>query len=227
MIESFSYRNEPQQDELSGLIAKEIQRVLVRYNEIAKARGSISSLMGRGNVGVANLPLYQQAIHADLADLASEFVGRLAAEAARHFDASIREATPLEARTAGGPRCAVRTPPDDSMRIEDWAGQVAGPTYLEERFGIPRSTLHWWQRHNDVIALRKGARKHVFPLAQFVDGRPASGIRQVLSLSDKPRLAWLWLIQPSPPLDDRVPIEMLRQDLTEDVVLAARDFFST
>ncbi|WP_426213802.1 antitoxin Xre/MbcA/ParS-like domain-containing protein [Mesorhizobium abyssinicae] len=46
--------------------------------------------------------------------------------------------------------------------------------------------MHWWQRHDDVIALRSGARKHVFPLAQFVDGRPTLGIRQVLSSIPNP-----------------------------------------
>ncbi|WP_292444651.1 hypothetical protein [Mesorhizobium sp.] len=89
----------------------------------------------------------------------------------------------------------------DCQRIDDWAGQVVGPTYLEEHLGIPRSTLHWWQRRNEVVAQRKGSRKHVFPLAQFVDGRPALGIRQVRSLLPNTRLTWRWLIQPSPAWD--------------------------
>lgn len=115
----------------------------------------------------------------------------------------------------------------DSGRLEEWAGRVAGPTLLEEQFGIPRSTLHWWQRHNDVIALRKGARKHVFPLAQFIDGRPVPGIRQVLALVPNHRLAWHWLIQPSPFLEGDIPIDRLRQDLIDEVVSAAQRFSST
>jgi hypothetical protein len=110
-----------------------------------------------------------------------------------------------------------------SMRLEDWAGPVAGPTYLEENFQIPRSTLHRWQRRNQVIALRKGLGRHVFPLAQFVDGRPVPGIADVLALAKHPRLAWSWLVRPSPYLDGRIPIELLRQDLVSEVVLAARD----
>lgn len=231
MTKSFDCGNEPRQDDLSSLVTKEVQRILIQYDEVIKEHSSISSELVIGTGAAIHLlsPTHQQAIRDDLADLASEFVHRLAAEAARRFDASLREAAPRTARTEGGPRCAVAKAQDkqrDSMRIEDWAGQVAGPTYLEEHFGIPRSTLHWWQRHNDVIALRKGARKHVFPLAQFVDSRPAPGIRQVLSLIANPRLAWLWLIRPSPLLDGRVPIEMLRQDLAEEVVLVARDFCS-
>lgn len=110
----------------------------------------------------------------------------------------------------------------DSMRIEDWAGRVAGPTYLEKNLQIARSTLHRWQRCNEVVALRMGRRRHVFPLAQFVDGRPVSGIRDVLGLAAHPRLAWFWLVRPSPALDGRVPIELLRLDLVEEVTLAAR-----
>ncbi|MER9026130.1 MbcA/ParS/Xre antitoxin family protein [Mesorhizobium sp. M0815] len=232
MTKSFDFGNGPHQDELSSLVTKEVQRVLAEYDEVINGHTSISSRIGTGNIAATDLPspTRQQAMQDDLAGLASEFVYRLVVEAARRFDASVHEAATITARTEGGPGCAVakaRDPQRDSTRIEDWAGQVAGPTYLEEHFGIPRSTLHWWQRHNDVIALRKGARKHVFPLVQFIDGRPAPGIRQVLSLIANSRLAWLWLIRPSPLLDGRVPIEMLRQDLVEEVVLAARVFSST
>ena len=73
-----------------------------------------------------------------------------------------------------------------------------------------------------MVALRKGGRKHVFPLAQFVDGRPVPGISDVLSAITSPRLAWFWLSRPSPELDGRVPIEMLREDMVDDVVQAAR-----
>ncbi|RWI66006.1 antitoxin Xre/MbcA/ParS toxin-binding domain-containing protein [Mesorhizobium sp.] len=232
MTKSFDCGNEPRQDEFSCLVAKEVERVLAKYDEVLKERSSISSRMLTGNTAVADLlsATPQQAIHDDLTALATEFVRRLAADAAHRSDESARDAASLTAPTEGPYGYAALKARDlqsDCLRIEDWAGRVAGPTYLEERFGIPRSTLHWWQRHNDVVALRKGARKHVFPLAQFVDGRPAAGIRQVLSVFANPRLAWLWLTSPSPRLDGRIPIEMLRQDLAAEVVLAARDFSST
>jgi hypothetical protein len=233
MARSFDFGNEPRLDDLSTLIAKEVQRVLAQYDEVIKTHGSDSSCMRAGNVADGDIltPTHQQAIHHDLSGLASEFVHRLAAEAALRFNPGICEASSLTDLTEGAhrstaPKTEVPLRDFESTRIQDWAGRAAGPTYLEEHFGIPRSTLHWWQRHNDVVALRKGARKHVFPLAQFVDGRPAPGIRQVLASISNPRLAWFWLIRPSPHLDGRVPIEMLRQDLAEEVVLAARDFSS-
>ncbi|AZO63403.1 DUF2384 domain-containing protein [Mesorhizobium sp. M1A.F.Ca.IN.022.06.1.1] len=35
-------------------------------------------------------------------------------------------------------------------------------------------------------------------------------------------MAWFWLVSPSPYLGGRPPIELLRRDLVEDVVRAAR-----
>ncbi|TIX60314.1 MAG: DUF2384 domain-containing protein [Mesorhizobium sp.] len=228
MTRSFDFRNEHHQNELSSLLAKEVQRVLARFDEIMKEHGSSKET---GNIAAADLlSARQQATRVDLAALTAEFVRRLAAEAGRRCNESARESAILTTRTEGSHGFAAlktRDQQGDCFRIEDWAGEVAGPTYLEEHFGIPRSTLHWWQRHNDVVALRKGARKHVFPLAQFIDGRPAPGIRQVLSSIANPRQAWLWLTSPSPRLDGRIPIEMLRQDLAAEVLWAAQDSSST
>lgn len=233
MAKSLDFGNGIHGEEFTSFVAREVERVLAEYDEVIKTHTLIWAGRVAGNVAsAANLfsPTHQRAIHDDLAGLAAELVHALAAEAARRFETSTdsRQGASSSVRAIGTPRYASSKAGDrkgdlESMRLEDWAGQVVGPTYLEEHCGIPRSTLHWWQRRNDVIALRKGARKHVFPLAQFVDGRPAPGIREVLSLIANPRLAWLWLIRPSPCLDGRVPIEMLRQDLVAEVVLAARD----
>ncbi|MBZ9761791.1 hypothetical protein LB553_13030 [Mesorhizobium sp. CA8] len=230
MTKSFDFGNEPRQDEFSCLVAKEVQRVLAQLAEVMKGGSSVASHIGQGRAADLVSATHQQTVHDDLTALAFEFVRRLAADAERRFDATPPETAPRTPQTEGARGCAVvkaRDQPSDSQRIEDWAGAVAGPTYLEDHFGIPRSTLHWWQRHNDVVALRKGARKHVFPLAQFIDGRPAPGIRQVLSLIANPRPAWIWLTSPSSRLDGRIPIEMLRQDLAAEVIRAARDFSST
>ncbi|CAM5584104.1 hypothetical protein MAUB1S_09847 [Mycolicibacterium aubagnense] len=111
-----------------------------------------------------------------------------------------------------------------SVLVEEWAGQVAGSTYLEETLRIPRSTLHRWQRRGEVIALRTGGRKHVFPLAQFVDGRPVSGIREVLEFIGHPRTAWSWLIRPAVEFDGEAPLALLAKDHADDVIRAAEAF---
>lgn len=109
--------------------------------------------------------------------------------------------------------------------LEDWAGPLAGSSALMEDMGIARSTLHDWQRRGEVVALLKGARKHVFPLAQFVDGRPAQGIRDILDIVDSPRRAWFWMVRPSPLLGDKRPIDLLKLDRRQEVVEAARTVF--
>ncbi|MER8628877.1 MbcA/ParS/Xre antitoxin family protein [Mesorhizobium opportunistum] len=238
------------QDDFAEMVAEDVERALAHYDEainqatvvsVGKIAGSIAS-------AVTSLsPRHQRAIdtiHADLPGLAQKFVRALAAEAARRSEAgaaglpvplsaalAAEAARRSEAGAAGlpVPLSAGAPPPpqpDDleSMLIEDWAGRVAGSTYLEENLRIARSTLHRWQRRGDVIALRKGGRKHVFPLAQFVDGRPVAGISDVLKLIGNPRLAWLWLTRPAAQLDGRIPIDLLRADQVDEVVEAARMF---
>ncbi|MER9949657.1 hypothetical protein [Mesorhizobium sp. M0047] len=219
-------------DDFAEMVAENVERALAHYDEainkptmvsVGKIAGSIASAV------TLLSPKHQRAIdtiHADLPGLASKFVRALAAEAARRSEAGIGRATgpaspaDIDEPVSSSPRA------DDleSMLIEDWAGRVAGSTYLEENLRIARSTLHRWQRRGEIIALRKGGRKHVFPLAQFVDGRPVAGIRAVLSLISNPRLAWLWLTRPSADLEGQVPIDLLRQDQVEEVVKAARVF---
>lgn len=165
-------------------------------------------------------------MRSDLAGLASQFVRAVAAEASGQDlrDAARSAESEPALPMAGGPIRSERRGDLESTALEDWAGHVAGATYLEENLRIPRSTLHSWYRRNEVVALRKGRQRHVFPLAQFVDGRPASGIREVLAHIAHPRLAWFWMVHPSTLLDGRVPIELLRQDMVGDVVSAAREY---
>lgn len=110
------------------------------------------------------------------------------------------------------------------VRLEDWAGPVAGPSEIERTFGTRRSTLHDWHKRGAVIGLLKGERKHVFPLAQFVDGRPVEGMAEVTRVIGNPRIAWQWLIQPKPSIGGK-PLDRLKQGHVAHVVDAAeRDF---
>lgn len=108
--------------------------------------------------------------------------------------------------------------------IEDWAGPVAGPGEIEKIYRTKRSTLHDWQKRGAVIGLLKGERKHVFPLAQFVDGRPIQGMTEVTKIIRNPRTAWQWLIQTKPSIGG-TPLEELKKGHLEKVLDAAeRDF---
>lgn len=113
-----------------------------------------------------------------------------------------------------------------ARKLEDWAGPVAGATELQRDLGIPRSTLNRWHHAGEVIALLKGTRKHVYPIEQFIDGRPAIGIGIVSTLASNHRVAWLWLRQPNPLLGNRKPIDLLKQDRLDDVIETAQTYFS-
>jgi hypothetical protein len=110
-------------------------------------------------------------------------------------------------------------------RLTVWAGEVAGPAELERSYGVRRSTLHDWQKRHAVIGLLSGIRKHVFPVAQFVDGRPIEGLSQIVATAGSRRTAWLWLIEPHPSLRGQRPLDRLKAgDLTSVIVLADSDF---
>jgi len=95
---------------------------------------------------------------------------------------------------------------------------------IEKAIGTKRSTLHDWRRRGAVIGLLKGERKHVFPLAQLVDGRPVEGMTQMMQVIRNPRVAWRWLIEPKPSIG-RSPLDRLKSGQLDEVVAAAeRDF---
>lgn len=110
------------------------------------------------------------------------------------------------------------------VRLEDWAGPVAGPGDIEKAYGTKRSTLHDWQKRGAVVGLLKGERKHVFPLAQFVDGRPVEGMSEITRIIGNPRVTWQWLIQPKPSIGG-TPLDRLKSGHLDEVLDAAeRDF---
>ncbi|MDX8535884.1 hypothetical protein RFM41_33425 [Mesorhizobium sp. VK25A] len=209
MSGSSDLADEMRQAELSSFVLKEVQRILAQRDGARQSDEADAAPRGT--------PSNQSTA------VAADLLSRLEAEAARRLNAQASEIA-SRPRSADRPLVhpVLQDCPREGARIAEWAGPVAGSTHLEKRFGIPRSTLYWWQRHNDVVAFRRGSRKHVFPLAQFIDGRPIPGIKQVLSSIADPRVAWLWLISPSPLLKGRVPIELLREGMSIDVASAAQ-----
>lgn len=113
-----------------------------------------------------------------------------------------------------------------ARKLEDWAGPVAGASELSRDFGTARSTPNRWQHSNEVIALLKDTKKHVYPVEQFIDGRPARGIGAVSDLASNQRVVWLWLSRPNPIFSGRKPIELLKQDRVDEVVEVARVYFA-
>lgn len=111
------------------------------------------------------------------------------------------------------------------LAVEEWAGPVAGSSELERNLGVARSSLHTWQKQGLVIGLLKSARHHVFPLAQFIDGRPVQGLDAVQAAIGDPRTTWLWLVTEHPELGGKRPIDRLKAGAKDLVVdLAGRDY---
>jgi hypothetical protein len=108
---------------------------------------------------------------------------------------------------------------------EDWAGVAVGPVEIERRLGVARSTLHAWQSKGLVIGLLNGLRKNVFPLEQFVDGKPIAGVGDVLRLIGEPRTAWMWLKEPHPLLNGVSPLALLKRGRLTEALEAARANF--
>lgn len=110
-------------------------------------------------------------------------------------------------------------------RVTSWAGDVVGSSKLDRDFGIARSTLHGWQKQHRVVSLLTGLRKHVFPVAQFVDGRPVEGLPEVIAAAGSPRSAWAWLVQPHSSFGGQTPLDRLKAGGVVTVVdVAAREF---
>jgi hypothetical protein len=129
----------------------------------------------------------------------------------------------LVSAAAGRERLAAYATP---LKVEAWAGPLAGPTELEREHGVARSTLHAWQKQGAVIGLLVGVRKHAFPVEQFIDGRPVAGLAPVLEIIEDPRIAWLWLREPNPGLAGASPLARLKSGAVDSVIEVARSNFA-
>lgn len=216
------------------LVANEVNEALTRQPGLAKsAAANTAQIVAAVAAAVVGLsPAQQKRLKNKSSDLAD-----LIASWARNDRASerIEIPEPAEVEVSKGSGFGELVDIEEGRRrlqslvvdvpLEEWAGPVAGSSMLMRDFGIARSTLHDWQKRGEVISLLKGAKKHVFPIEQFIDGRPAQGIGDVLKVVGNPRRTWLWLVQQSPLLSGKRPIDRLKQDRKDEVVEAARTVF--
>ncbi len=217
-------------NEMVGLVAAEIEQLFARLDPDLKRPAIVSAakLAGVAATSYVFLSLKRQAALTSDLSVAGDKLDSFIAEIA---GATRKEILAQKAEHENGGQSL--TPPShipnplSTVALHEWVGPSAGPTFLEENFGIPRSTLHRWQRRNEAIALLAGGKRHVFPLAQFVDGRPASGIAEVSEVIGHPRLSWYWLSKPCEELDGYLPIDLLKMDRVQEVVRAARIFVTT
>lgn len=149
-------------------------------------------------------------LEADATDFANDFVADVVGAATQSVRKKLKRFRPEAIQ-------------EDTLQLaDDWAGTVAGPTLIERHYGIPRSTLYRWQKLNEVVAISsRTSRKPVFPLKQFVDGRPANGVANVVSIFGDQRRAWQWLVTKNT-ITNGAPIDALLRGEVESVVKAAQ-----
>ncbi|MFC3724629.1 antitoxin Xre/MbcA/ParS-like domain-containing protein [Neoaquamicrobium sediminum] len=151
-----------------------------------------------------------------LKDEVSEYGAEIVVQVVKEAHKDVRDR--IRATKAASPAVV-----DEMVLADDWAGPVAGPTLLERHFGIPRSTLYRWQKRNEVVWLNtRSSKKPVFPLKQFVDGRPAIGIAEIVQAFDDPRAAWKWLTSGSLANKDGAPLEELLNGDAASVIAVAQ-----
>ncbi|RUV31745.1 hypothetical protein [Mesorhizobium sp. M5C.F.Ca.IN.020.32.2.1] len=183
-------------------------------------------------VAVTSLPLEHRSALDSAGELLPDAVTRLVESLAAEIDERQKQGRFVPGNAIGG-QADAETKVEHHLSqgqcslMQSWAGKVVGQTFIEDELNIPRSTLHVWRRRNEVIALPKGRRTHVFPLAQFVDGRPVDGISQVLAELENPRSAWLWLVRPSRLLDGKIPLDLLKRNRAAQVADAAAIYAKT
>ncbi|AWC25428.1 hypothetical protein CO731_04925 [Aminobacter sp. MSH1] len=217
-------------EDMAGLIAAEVEQLLARLDPDLKRPAIISAakLAGVAATSYVFLSLKRQAALTtdlnDIADKLDSFIAEIAGVTRQELLAQ-RAADGGTTKPSNSPMPILN--PLSVVALHDWVGPSAGPTFLEENYGIARSTLHRWQRRNEAIALLAGGKRHVFPLAQFVDGRPANGIADVSEVIGHSRLTWYWLSRPCDELDGYLPIDLLKMDRVRDVVRAARTYAET
>jgi hypothetical protein len=148
----------------------------------------------------------------------------IAAHATDFVQNMVFAATKTVSKKLGRFHAALPTPAEHLRLPEDWAGPVAGPTAIERHFGIPRSTLFRWQKRNEAIAINsRSSSKPVFPLRQFLDGRPVDGLAEVISVLGNQKEAWKWLVTPYAGFHGEQPINCLLDGSISEVIKAAEN----
>ncbi|WP_106726298.1 hypothetical protein [Pseudaminobacter soli (ex Li et al. 2025)] len=206
---------------LAEFVAAEVEQILVRYDKemnkpVVITGGLVAGAVVAAFAGLSHMQ--QEALSKNGHRVSRELTTLIAGLATEFFRSGQVSDRTAEEESQN------QTPAPVSIKVDDWAGQAAGPTQLELEYGIYRKTLYRLHKRNAVIGLKTGGRKHVYPLAQFIDGRPVDGLVEINTILAPPRVAWFWLTHPCDALGGVEPLELLKLDRIDEVVVAAREY---
>jgi hypothetical protein len=206
--------------ELETAIAEAVENIIKEHDPTAHMPAVRSAAKLAGIIGshlATQKQIVQRAlkiVEGDIDAVATRFVADLVASATDGVQAAVEKFH------------AARPPSSDTGELDigvDWAGEVAGPTLIERHFGIPRSTLHRWQKRNEVIAIQsRTSRKPVFPLRQFQNGRPVDGIPELIEIFGDAAKAWRWAVSSVVEPAGVAPINRLLDGHIDEVLRGAR-----
>ena len=112
-----------------------------------------------------------------------------------------------------------------AVPVDQWAGQTLTAIELREAAAIKASDLAEWFREGLVVGFPDEYGVDRYPLEQFAQGAPVSGLDEIVETVGNPRVAWLWLRQSHVLLNGRRPIDILKANGIEPLrSLVARDF---
>lgn len=100
----------------------------------------------------------------------------------------------------------------------------AAPARARREADLPAGCL----QRRGLLALKTGSGRAVYPLFQFVAGRPVDGLADVLdAVPEQLASRWTlasWLVTPRAELDGERPVEVLADGSPQPVVRAAREW---
>lgn len=106
------------------------------------------------------------------------------------------------------------------------AGGTLTSQQVSKLLGLTRQAVHKKTKNRELLALSSGRRGNVYPALQFTKkGKILEGLDQVLQAIDQDTWQTLiFLLESQVDLDNKTPIEALRQGNIEKVVSAARAY---
>lgn len=95
---------------------------------------------------------------------------------------------------------------------------------IAQMLGVSRQAINQRRQRGKLIGLPRGKGKYLYPLWQFTDtGKTIKGLETVLSQLQRldPWMQITFFLNPNVRLENKTPLEMLRREKVESVVISA------